>query len=212
MRLDHVSYAVSPAALSDTVQRLGSKLGGTFVDGGRHPRFGTRNFVLPLAGNMYIEVVAGLEHPSTEAMSFGKAVRLRAEAGGGWMGWVVAVSDISPIVERLGRKFLAGHRARPDGYDLQWRQLGVTELMEDPQLPFFVEWLSPSAEHPSHGGHDIRIVKIEIAGDADVVAEWLGEPRNHPLDDIEVEWFPAEDEAGIMAVTFETPKGLVRID
>ena len=50
MRLDHVSYAVSNHELVDTVQRLGQQLGGTFVDGGRHPRFGTRNFVLPLEG------------------------------------------------------------------------------------------------------------------------------------------------------------------
>ena len=50
MRLDHVSYAVSSNELVDTVQRLGQQLGGSFVDGGRHPRFGTRNFVLPLEG------------------------------------------------------------------------------------------------------------------------------------------------------------------
>ena len=37
MRRDDVSYAVSHNELADTVQRLGSLLGGTFVDGGRHP-------------------------------------------------------------------------------------------------------------------------------------------------------------------------------
>ena len=44
MRLEHVYYASSHDQLSDTVQRLGSRLGSTFVDGGINPRFGTRNF------------------------------------------------------------------------------------------------------------------------------------------------------------------------
>jgi hypothetical protein len=48
MRLDHISYVTSHDQLADTVQRLGSRIGSTFVDGGIHPRFGTRNFTAPL--------------------------------------------------------------------------------------------------------------------------------------------------------------------
>ena len=48
MRLDHVSYVTSHDQLADTVQRLGSRFASTFVDGGIHLRFGTRNFTLPL--------------------------------------------------------------------------------------------------------------------------------------------------------------------
>jgi hypothetical protein len=70
MRLDHVSYVTSHDQLADTVQRLGSRLGSTFVDGGVHPRFGTRNFTLPLHNGQYIEVVCPLDHPSQD----GKAV------------------------------------------------------------------------------------------------------------------------------------------
>jgi hypothetical protein len=66
MRLDHVSYVTSHDQLADTVQRLGSRLGSTFVDGGVHPRFGTRNFTLPLQNGQYIEVVCPLDHPATD--------------------------------------------------------------------------------------------------------------------------------------------------
>ena len=97
MRLDHVSYATEPAHLADTVQRLGAAVGGTFSDGGLHPRFGTRNFVLPLGGGTYVEVVAALDHPAADRQPFGQAVRARAEAGGGWLGWVVAVDDLAPV-------------------------------------------------------------------------------------------------------------------
>ena len=212
MRLDHVSYAVSHDELADTVQRFGADLGASFIDGGRHPRFGTQNFILPLQGNTYIEIVAALDHPAAEQAAFGRAVRKRAEAGGGWLGWVVAVQDISPIEHRLGRDAIGGHRRRPDGYDLQWKQLGVRDLLEDPQLPFFIEWISPSEEHPSRNAHPVSISSIDIAGDANVISEWLGEPANHPLDDIDVSWATGDDGAGIVAVTFQTSHGAVTLD
>jgi hypothetical protein len=44
-----LNYVIShPSARADSVQRLGARLGSTFVDGGIHPRFDTRNFTLPL--------------------------------------------------------------------------------------------------------------------------------------------------------------------
>jgi len=88
----------------------------------------------------------------------------------------------------------------------------VLDLISDPQLPFFIQWISPASEHPSRANSDVRISKIEIAGDAAVVADWLGEPSNHPLDDIDVEWIASDDDAGIVAITFETPHGSLRLD
>ncbi len=212
MRLDHVSYAVGHEELADAVQRFGGELGAGFVDGGRHPRFGTQNFVLPLAGGTYIELVAALDHPAAEQAPFGRAVRNRAAQGGGWLGWVVAVPDIAPVEQRLGRTAVAGHRRRPDGYDLQWRQIGVLDLIADPQLPFFIEWISPTEEHPARVGSNVRITKLEIAGDASVLDDWLGEPSTHPLEDIDVEWVTDDGATGIVAVTFSTPHGDIRLD
>ena len=76
MRLDHVSYVTSHDQLADTVQRLGSRLGSTFVDGGVHPRFGTRNFTLALQNGHYIEVVCPLDHPSTDGKAIAKIVKV----------------------------------------------------------------------------------------------------------------------------------------
>lgn len=67
MRLDHLSYAAPIEHLAETVQRLGAALGAPFTDGGLHPGFGTRNFILPLAGGTYIEVVSALDHPAAES-------------------------------------------------------------------------------------------------------------------------------------------------
>ncbi|MDI2125860.1 VOC family protein [Yinghuangia seranimata] len=216
MRLDHVSYAVSPGEFVSTVGRLGSMLGAPFQDGGVHPRFGTRNFVLPLAGGTYVEVVTPLDHPATDSAPFGRAVKRRAELGGGWLGWVARVDDIAPVEERLGRAATDGHRVRPDRYDLKWRQIGVLDLMDDPQLPYIVQWLD-MAQHPSVDVRTaVRIRKLAIVGSPETVSEWLGEPAEHPLDDVDVDWTPpGEDEdidAGLTAVFFETDDGIVRID
>ena len=79
MRLDHVSYVTSHDQLADTVQRLGARLGSTFVDGGIHPRFCTRSFTLPLQKGHRLEVVWPLDHPSSGSTPFGKAVSQCAE-------------------------------------------------------------------------------------------------------------------------------------
>src|SRR6478672_1171640 len=104
MRLDHLSYAVGPEGLGACVQSLGARLGSGFTDGGIHPSFGTRNFVLPLADGCYLEVVAALDHPAVDTAPFGRAVTARSAAGGGWLAWAIAVDDIGAIEHRLNRK------------------------------------------------------------------------------------------------------------
>lgn len=211
MRLDHISYACTKSEVADVVQRIGADLGCAFRDGGRHPQFGTCNFILPLQGGHYVEVVTALDHPAVEKAPFGRAVSQRAQDGGGWMSWVVAVDAIAPFEERLGRAAREGHRVRPDGHHLRWKQIGVLDVMEDPQLPFFVEWESDSTDHPSTGAEPVSILRVEFAGDKERVREWLGPVDEQFLDGIEVEWVEA-DEPGIQAVWFTTPHGPVRID
>ena len=215
MRLDHVSYVTSHDQLADTVQRLGSRLGSTFVDGGVHPRFGTRNFTLPLQNGHYLEVVCPLDHPAADSSPFGKAVSKRAAEGGGWLTWVLASDDISPIETRLGRPAVDGHRTKPDGNDLSWKQIGILELLNDKQLPFFIQWLTLA--HPSTDGKAIsKIVKVEIAGDEKVIAEWIGSDLEKAIgSDIEVVWVnPSENDgdSGIVAVHLATPTGVIRLD
>ncbi|HNN48793.1 MAG TPA: VOC family protein, partial [Marmoricola sp.] len=140
------------------------------------------------------------------------AVRARSELGGGWMGWVVAVDDISPHEQRLGREAVNGNRKLPDGTELLWKQLGVKGLQADPQLPFFVEFISDDSMHPSHGGSGrISLEALEIGGDPARVSEWLGESVESPLEEVKVEWVAPNGTPGITAAQFLTPNGLVRI-
>ena len=212
MRLDHVSYAAGPDGLVGTAERIGALLGEEFRDGGIHPRFGTRNMVLPLTAGTYVEVVTVLDHPASDKAPFGQAVRARSEFGGGWLGWVVAVDDIAKIEARLGRESVQGNRHRPDGVELRWRQIGVKGLQSDPQLPFFVEWQTPVEQHPSAGSTgQVQLDTLEIAGDPHRVSEWLGNSVEGPLEDVSVEWVALHGTPGVIAAQFETPNGLVRI-
>ncbi|GAB4009328.1 VOC family protein [Nocardioides ultimimeridianus] len=212
MRLDHLSYAAGPDGLDSTAERLGAALGVEFGEGGVHPRFGTRNRILPMSNGTYLEVVEALDHPASDKAPFGQAVKARSAAGGGWLGWVVAVPDITVVEQRLGRSAAQGSRHRPDGTELRWQQIGVNGLIADPQLPFFIQWESDRALHPSADSDgEASLVALEIAGDPQRVSEWLGETVEAPLEDVKVEWVAPHGTPGLLAAQVLTPNGLVRI-
>ena len=214
MRLDHVSYVTSHDQLADTVQRLGSRLGTTFVDGGIHPRFGTRNFTAPLLDGKYIEVVCPLDHPATEQTPWGKAVSKKAQEGGGWLTWVFSTEDISPIEEKFGRKAVDGHRTRPDGTDLKWKQIGVKEITDSRELPFFIQWLTE--DHPSKDGNALATINKIIISDKDQLSDsWFKKDILDSLDTIEVIWtHPDNNEGltGIVSIEISLNATLILID
>lgn len=211
MRIDHVSYAASPEGLQATAQRLGDTLGITPRDGGVHPRFGTRNIILPLAGDRYLEVVEVLDHPASDKAPFGQAVRARSELGGGWMAWVIAVDDLAGVEDRLGRRAVEGQRHTPEGVELQWRQIGIRGLIADPQLPFFVQW-STMAHHPSRlQASNVRLTGLHISGEPGRVRDWLGITERGDWER-EVDFtFAQHEQAALESVTFDAPGGPVTI-
>jgi hypothetical protein len=214
MRLDHVSYVTSHDQLADTVQRLGSRLGTTFVDGGIHPRFGTRNFTAPLQDGKYLEVVCPLDHPATEQTPWGKAVSKKAQEGGGWLTWVFSTEDISPIEVKFGREAVEGHRTRPDGTDLKWKQIGVKEITDSRELPFFIQWLTK--DHPSKDGIAVaKIEKIRIADLDELSDSWFKDEILSALSGVVIEWInPAlsDGEVGILDLELSTPNGIVTLN
>jgi hypothetical protein len=168
--------------------------------------------IIPLADHKYLEVVEVLDHPASDKAPFGQAVRARSATGGGWMGWCVAVDDLSPFEQRLGRAAVPGNRKFPDGRELVWSQIGILGLIADPQVPYLLRWegdpsLHPSLVYPS----DVKMSSLTIAGSAERVTEWLGEPVEKPLEDVAVQWMAPHGTPGIMSVTFETVNGAVTI-
>ena len=214
MRLDHVSYVTSHDQLADTVQRLGSRLGSAFVDGGVHPRFGTRNFTCALKSGQYIEVVCPLDHPATEQTPWGKAVKKKADEGGGWFTWVFSTNDISSFEAKFGREATEGHRTRPNGSELKWKQIGVNEITESPEFPFFIQWLV--SDHPSQDGTPFaKIEKIVIADKNQLADSWFKDEIISSLGKVKIDWVSStsnEGQSGIATVHLSTPGGPVILD
>jgi hypothetical protein len=214
MRLDHISYVASHDQISDVVNRIGSQIGTAFIDGGIHPKFGTRNFTAPLLNGQYIEVVCPLDHPATDATSFGQAVKKKAEAGGGWLTWVFSSSDLAGVEEKFGRKAADGYRTRPDGSELKWKQIGVKEIIGSGELPFFIQWLTDN--HPSKDGNSVaKITKLIIADDEKLADSWFQDEIKSALTGVEIEWVKPESnegDKGIVAVELTVNNSKIRLD
>lgn len=213
MHVDHLSFACGPEGLTACADRLARQLGVESTDGGFHPRFGTRNRIIPLQGAHYLEVVEVLDHPAADKAPFGQAVRARSEHGGGWLGWVIALEDgqMAAVEERLGRPAVEGRRVQPDESVLEWHQIGVKGLQSDPQLPFFIEWQTPPEHRPTAADSSVRLVGIEIAGSPERVRDWLGGDTADLLPELPVTWAHPSGQPGLASATFATARGEVRI-
>ena len=212
MHVDHLTFAAGPSGLKAEAERLGGLLGAKFRNGGSHPRFGTRNRILALADDRYIEVIEVLEHPAAEKAPFGQAVRARSALGGGWMGWAVSVDDLGPFEQRLARAAVPASRVFPDGRTLEWHQIGVKGLLSDPQLPFFTHWDSDESLRPGALGGSIKLVGIELVGSRERVEEWVGAEIGAVFDGVRLEFTSQHGQPGIAAAIFESDTlGTIRI-
>ncbi len=205
MRLDHVSYVASHDQISDVVNRIGSQIGTAFVDGGIHPKFGTRNFTAPLLNGQYIEVVCPLDHPATDTTPFGQAVKNKAQDGGGWLAWIFSADDISDVEVKLGRKAVLGYRTRPDGTQLEWKQIGINQVIVANEFPFFIQWLT--LNHPSLDGKAVAKIKgIDIASENRLANSLFKSEIEDATSEIDIKWKNPEEvqlASGILNVTFD---------
>ena len=212
MRLDHVSYVASHDQISDVVNRIGSQIGTAFVDGGIHPKFGTRNFTAPLLNGQYIEIVCPLDHPATDATPFGQAVKKKADAGGGWLTWVFSSNDLAKVEEKFGRKAADGYRTKPDGSELKWKQIGVKEITGAGEPNFFIKWIS--SNHPSADGTAKAILKnfeiVSLGKTTQVFAEELNKEFDNSLN-LNAEISKPNYSIEIQSVTFELDKNSITI-
>lgn len=166
MHIDHVIYAT--ADLDAAAARIEAELGVGVAAGGHHEGLGTHNLIVPL-GAGYIELLAVCDPEKAAHSALGSALQARLEqAGEGLMGWAVAVDDIQAVAKRLGTWVTTIARQ-----GLSAQLTGLLESMREPFLPFFVT-RDPGVTDPGAGGEAGGISWIEVAGDADRLAHWLG--------------------------------------
>jgi hypothetical protein len=164
VRIDHVIYGT--ADLEAASARMESELGLEVNPGGRHKGLGTHNRIVPLAGS-YIELIAIADPDEAAGSPIGRAIAARIAAGGGLMGWVVAVEAVTPIAERLGTAVTTVTRA-----GMSAQTTGIVEALAEPYLPFFIA-RDPGIPGPPETG-PAAISWIEVAGDRERLDAWLG--------------------------------------
>ena len=172
MELDHVLIAVTD--LEAAARDFESRHGLASVDGGRHRDFGTANRIIPL-GTTYLELVAVVDQGAAAASSFGWWVDRGATDEGRLIGWAVRTSALDEIAGRLELPIRSGSRLTPAGTELRWRSAGIDEAIDEPCLPFFIEWGDGVPYPGAVDAPRATITRLVLEGNADRVEGWLGE-------------------------------------
>jgi hypothetical protein len=148
--IDHLVYAT--ANLADSVDELNSRFGVALTPGGRHVRFGTRNFLADLGDSRYLEVIG--PDPEQPAPDGPRPFGIDELAGPRLVTWAARVKDLDEAVRRAHAAgydpgpIIALSRDSPDGAPLRWRMAlppaggGLGGL-----LPLLIDWAG--AVHPS---------------------------------------------------------------
>jgi hypothetical protein len=144
-----------------------------------------------------------MDHPATDATPFGRVVKKKAENGGGWMTWVLATENISIIEKNFGRKAIEGQRKKPNGTMLRWKQLGVLQVLDDAQQPFYIEWISE--EHPSSDGiAHAKLSELFIVGNQKSNSKLLNEFDDNLLHNAKLNFIDSDiDSIGIKEISFD---------
>ena len=138
--IDHLMLGASDLSLGKTWIENQFELPA--MDGGRHPGQGTRNALLGLAEDCYLEVIAP-DPAQVLAGTLGaqllryKTPRLRTFA--------VRCSSFEDLVPRLagfgfGHRILEMSRETVGGGELSWRLLFVSDHPYGARMPFFIDW------------------------------------------------------------------------
>ena len=145
--LDHI--IVGYPNLEDGMARLFQLSGYRAAPGGSHPGRGTRNALLNLGNNSYLELLA--PDPAQSGLLWHKDIAALTELT--IVGWAVRHTQLDQLASLLKERGMpcsnpmAGSRVRPDGQTLRWRTLILADDRKG-NLPFFIEW-DPNSPHPS---------------------------------------------------------------
>lgn len=147
--LDHILLGVKD--LDEGISFIEKESGVRASAGGSHPGAGTRNALISLGPERYLEIIAPDPQQSSapNALHTGLA-KLRAPTV---IGWAIRTHFISGVAANMRKAAIAfdgpldGSRKRPGGLLLHWKTLRFKDDRSG-SLPFFIEW-GKNTTHPS---------------------------------------------------------------
>jgi hypothetical protein len=149
--VDHVLLPV--ADLEAGARRLLEQHGLQAIAGGRHPKLGTANMIVPL-GSQYLELIAIADPKEAAGSRLGRRVTRALDDGKTFVDWALRTRSLDAMRGKLQAAgwdlppYWEGSRRRPDGQFLHWRRQDVDTGVEPIAIPFVIEWDIPDGLHP----------------------------------------------------------------
>lgn len=147
--VDHLVYATPD--LDRGISEIDALLGIRATLGGSHPGRGTRNALIALGPNMYLEIIA--PDPEQPAPSSPRAFGLDTLKASRLAGWAAKSHNVDSLRSAAAAAGVplgeanSGSRKRPDGVTLSWRSTDSGVAVADGLVPFFIDW--GQSPHPS---------------------------------------------------------------
>lgn len=148
--IDHLVYATPDLAAS--IAELESTMGVIAAPGGQHPGRGTRNALIALGPQSYLEVIGpDLQQPAPVAPRWFAIDSLTAPK---LVTWAAKNSNLQELVSRAARQKIVlgpvagGGRRRFDGSQLQWEFTDPETVVAEGIVPFFIDW--GGSPHPAN--------------------------------------------------------------
>ena len=174
LAIDHVILPVRDLALE--AAGLEARHGLASIEGGRHPAWGTANWIIPL-GDTYIELVAVADRETAGRSAFGQWIA--SALPGRPLGWAVRTNSIDAVGRRLGLPVVPGSRVDPRGALITWRSVGLDIAVRESGLPFYIQWGDgvplPGAAAVRHRDGPVTLKLLSVPADEGRLADWLGE-------------------------------------
>jgi hypothetical protein len=162
--VDHIMWGAR--SLDEGIAFIESKTGVKAVFGGVHPNRGTRNALVSLGKEQYLEILSldpaqpGVRDERTDALARMTTPRI--------LTWAAGTRDIEALDRRVRAAgfqttgIAPGARAKPDGTTLRWKTLALNGQDSD-LIPFVIQW-DPGSTHPSAdspGGCTLEELRLE---------------------------------------------------
>ncbi len=148
--------------------------------GGSHPDRGTRNALLKIGSQLYLEIIA--PDPQQKDLVWHSEIAKLSEPM--LVGYAVRQSNLEAYAASLLERGIpcigptSGSRARPDGQLLRWRTLSYRDDRNG-LLPFFIDW-DPHSPHPSSDAPgDLSLLSFTRTGQ--LLEETTAPPGRHKL-------------------------------
>ena len=146
--LDHILWATPD--LAEGTKQIAELLGVQPEVGGKHPGFGTRNSLLSLGDEIYLEIIA----PDPEQdLKDNRGEQLAALTKPQLLTFAVRTFDMKRVEKRVAEAGLdtqgaiAMSRRHPEGHLLEWQVLRLEDHPWGDVMPFFIDW--GTTNHPA---------------------------------------------------------------